>query len=150
MSASAPPSRTRRSRWEADMTAHDMLLSRRTALKGMAGLIIGVSLPAAAFAQSGAARAFDAGAAAGAPTPLAPNAFVRVALDNTATVLIKHIEMGQGPFTGLATLVADAMDADWAKVRAEHAPSNPDLKKNRASGASDLSGSPARANTYER
>jgi len=94
------------------MTAHDMLLSRRTALKGMAGLIIGVSLPDITFAQSGAARAFGAGAAAGAPTPLAPNAFVRVGLDDTVTVLIKHIEMGQGPFTGLATLVADEMDAD--------------------------------------
>ena len=31
------------------------------------------------------------------------------------TVLIKHIEFGQGPFTGLATIVAEELDADWCQ-----------------------------------
>ena len=35
-------------------------------------------------------------------TQFAPNAFVRIAPDDTVTVLCKHIEMGQGPYTGLA------------------------------------------------
>ena len=52
----------------------------------------------------------------------APNAFVRIGTDDTVTVLVKHIEIGQGPFTGLATLVAEEMDADWSQMRAEHAP----------------------------
>src|SRR5258707_9377459 len=147
MFASAPPSRTRRRPWEADMTHHDMQLSRRATLAGMAGLVIGVCLPGAAIAQSGAARAFRGSEPAAAA--FAPHAFVRVGSGDTVTVLIKHIEFGQGPFTGLATLVAEEMDADWSKVRAEHAPSNADLYKNFAFGAQGTGGSTAMANSYE-
>jgi isoquinoline 1-oxidoreductase beta subunit len=129
------------------MTHHDMQLSRRATLAGMAGLVIGVCLPGAAMAQGGAARAFRPSDPAAAP--FAPNAFVRVGSDDTVTVLIKHIEFGQGPFTGLATLVAEEMDADWSKVRAEHAPSNVDLYKNFAFGAQGTGGSTAMANSYE-
>ena len=129
------------------MTVQHKGLSRRSMLKGAAGLVIGLHLPLdAAKAQSGAAQAFtpDTGAAA-----FAPNAFLRIAADDTVTVLIKHIEFGQGPFTGLATLVAEELDADWAKVRAEHAPSNPDLYKNLAFGVQGTGGSSAIANSYE-
>src|SRR4029453_4946509 len=136
----------RRWRWEADMTAHDLKLSRRAALRGMAGLVIGVALPLPAFAQSGAARAFQAGSGAAA---FVPNAFVRVGVDDTVTVLIKHIEFGQGPFTGLSTLVAEEMDADWSKVRAEHAPANVELYKNFAFGAQGTGGSTALANSHQ-
>src|SRR6516164_7263751 len=146
MSASAPRSKTRQRHWEADMTHHDLNLSRRAALQGLAGLLIGVCLPEVASAQSGAARAFRPGDAASA---FVPNAFVRVGADDTVTVLIKHIEFGQGPFTGLATLVAEEMDADWSKVRAEHAPSNVELYKNFAFGAQGTGGSTAIANSYE-
>ena len=48
--------------------------------------------------------------------------FVRIAPDNTVTVLVAHLEMGQGPYTGLATLVAEELDADWSQMRAEGAP----------------------------
>src|SRR5260370_1445772 len=147
MFASAPPSRMRLRPWEADMTHHDMHLSRRATLAGMAGLVMGVCLPGAAIAQSGAARAFRGSDPAAAA--FAPNAFVRVGSDDTVTVLIKHIEFGQGPFTGLATLVAEEMDADWSKVRAEHAPSNADLYKNFAFGAQGTGGSTAMANSYQ-
>src|SRR6266850_15870 len=128
------------------MTVHDLKLSRRAALRGMAGLVIGVALPLPAFAQSGAARAFAAGSGAAA---FVPNAFVLVGVDDIVTVLIKHIEFGQGPFTGLSTLVAEEMDADWSKVRAEHAPSNPELYKNFVLGAQGTGGSTAMANSYE-
>jgi isoquinoline 1-oxidoreductase subunit beta len=52
-------------------------------------------------------------ARAAAPAVLAPNAFVRVAPDNTVTVIIKHLEMGQGVYTGLAAIVAEELDAAW-------------------------------------
>src|SRR5215470_13265664 len=97
-------------------------------------------------AQDGAARAFQAGSGAAA---FVPNAFVRVGADDIVTVLIKHIEFGQGPFTGLSTLVAEEMDADWSKVRAEHAPANVELYKNLAFGAQGTGGSTAIANSYE-
>jgi isoquinoline 1-oxidoreductase beta subunit len=41
------------------------------------------------------------------------------------TVMVNHSEMGQGTFTSLALLVAEELDADWSKMRAEHAPVDP-------------------------
>src|ERR1700730_14643269 len=53
-----------------------------------------------------------------------PNAFLRIAPDNSVTVIAKHLEMGQGTYTGLATIVADELDADWAQIRVESAPAD--------------------------
>ncbi|MCK5744844.1 MAG: xanthine dehydrogenase family protein molybdopterin-binding subunit, partial [Oricola sp.] len=101
--------------------------SRRAFLAGTGGLVIGVILPMKTKAQSGAEAVLGA---EGAAAQYAPNAFVRISPDNLVTVLIKHIEFGQGPFTGLATLVADEMDADWSQIRAEHAPADASLYGN--------------------
>ena len=66
--------------------------------------------------------------AAGGPDltggPAKPNAFVRIAADDTVTVMIKHLDMGQGNTTGLATILADELDADWATVRTAFAPAD--------------------------
>ncbi|APX25863.1 MAG: xanthine dehydrogenase family protein molybdopterin-binding subunit [Rhodobacteraceae bacterium] len=121
-------------------------LSRRNFLASSAGLVIGMSLPLAARAQSGAAAALESGATDDAG--FAPNAFVRVAPDDTVTVIIKHIEFGQGPYTGLSTLVAEEMDADWSQMRAESAPANNELYKNLAFGMQGTGGSTAMANSY--
>jgi isoquinoline 1-oxidoreductase beta subunit len=129
------------------MTPTAVKLTRREALAGMTGLVIGLYLPSFGRAQSGAAAALAASEPS--DTVFAPNAFVRVSADDTVTVLCKHIEFGQGPFTGLATLVAEEMDADWSKVRAEHAPSDPVLYKNLAFGMQGTGGSSAIANSYE-
>jgi isoquinoline 1-oxidoreductase beta subunit len=129
------------------MAPSELKLTRRNAMAGMTGLVIGLYLPSAGRAQSGAARALATTERSSAT--FAPNAFVRVSADDTVTVLSKHIEFGQGPFTGLATLVAEEMDADWSKVRAEHAPSDPVLYKNLAFGIQGTGGSSAIANSYE-
>jgi isoquinoline 1-oxidoreductase beta subunit len=130
------------------MTARDTRLSRRAMLQGVSGLVIGFYLPSAARGQqSGAAQAFRPDAVASAA--FAPNAFVRIGTDDTVTVLIKHIEFGQGPFTGLSTIVAEELDADWSQMRAEHAPSNADLYKNLAFGMQGTGGSTAVANSWE-
>jgi isoquinoline 1-oxidoreductase beta subunit len=120
------------------MTAHDLTLSRRSLLAGAGGLVIALHLPKAARAQQ----------AAGAAT-FAPNAFIRVAADSSVTVIVKHIEFGQGPFTGLATLVAEEMDADWSQMRAEHAPADVKLYANLAFGVQGTGGSTAMANSFE-
>ena len=116
-------------------------LSRRAFLVGSAAtaatLVVGVYLP-------GKARA----AAANADPAFAPNAFVRVAPDNTVTVIIKHIEFGQGPATGLSTLVADEMDADWSQIRAELAPADTAKYVNSLFGVQGTGGSTAMANSY--
>ncbi|WP_376988510.1 molybdopterin cofactor-binding domain-containing protein [Bosea sp. R86505] len=127
------------------MTAHDLTLSRRSLLAGAGGLIIALQLPKAARAQSGAAQAFRPGGTA----TFAPNAFIRVGADSSITVLVKHIEFGQGPFTGLATLVAEEMDADWSQMRAEHAPADVKLYANLAFGVQGTGGSTAMANSFE-
>jgi isoquinoline 1-oxidoreductase subunit beta len=122
-------------------------LSRRAALKVMTGLVLGVYLkPGSSMAQSGAAQILRPD---GSTAGFAPNAFVRIGTDDTVTVLVKHIEFGQGPFTGLATLVAEEMDADWSKVRAEYAPADMNLYKNLLFGMQGTGGSTAIANSYE-
>jgi isoquinoline 1-oxidoreductase beta subunit len=57
-----------------------------------------------------------------------------VAPDNSVTVLAKHLEMGQGSYTGLATIVAEELDADWAQMRVDSAPSDAKLYNNLAFG----------------
>ena len=93
-------------------------VSRRMFLQAGGALVVAVQVPA--WAQSGPGRTSGA-AAAGA---FAPNAFVRIGADNTVTVISKHLEMGQGSYTGLATLVADELDAAWSQVRVEGAPAD--------------------------
>src|SRR6185369_7048394 len=80
----------------------------------------------------------------------AANAFVRVASDNTVTVIVKHLEMGQGTYTGLPTLVAEELDADWAQVRAEGAPADAKRYNNLSWGeAQGTGGSSSLPNSYE-
>jgi isoquinoline 1-oxidoreductase beta subunit len=121
-------------------------LSRRDFLRVSGGLGVGLVVGFDAFAQaSGAAAVIRA---TGVETVDATG-FVKIAPDNTVTVMIKHLEMGQGPYTGLATLVAEELDADWAQMRAEGAPANNELYKNLAFGLQGTGGSTAIANSYE-
>jgi len=55
----------------------------------------------------------------------APNAFLRIGTDNTITVLLAHSEMGQSIWTTLPMLIAEELDADWSKIKVEHAPAAP-------------------------
>jgi isoquinoline 1-oxidoreductase beta subunit len=52
----------------------------------------------------------------------APDAFLRLAPDGAVTIVIGRSEMGQGPTTGLAMILADELDCDWARVSFEQAP----------------------------
>jgi len=51
--------------------------------------------------------------------------FIKVGSDNTVTVLVKHLDKGQGVTTGLPTIVAEELDADWPQMHAEFAPADP-------------------------
>ncbi len=121
-------------------------LSRRDFLKAGAGLTLGIIAPGA-FAQGGPGQAGGKAVAAGA---FAPNAFVRIGADNTVTVIVKHLEMGQGTHTGLPTLVADELDADWSQIRVEGAPADASRYNNLFFGQMQgTGGSTALANSYE-
>ncbi len=129
------------------MNQINIVSDRRTFLKGAAavsaGLVIGLRLAVPA------ARAQTEGAIAEALANVQPNAFIRIAPDNIVTVLSKHIEFGQGPYTGLATIAAEELDADWSLVRAESAPANLELYANLALGAQLTGGSSAIANSWD-
>jgi len=49
--------------------------------------------------------------------------WIRIAADDSVTVYIPHIDMGQGTHAALAMLAAEELDADWSKVRTARAPS---------------------------
>ena len=58
--------------------------------------------------------------------------FVRISPDNTVTVICKHVEGGQGVWTGLPAIVAEELDAAWAQMRVENAPAQVPLYGNTA------------------
>lgn len=76
------------------------------------------------------------------------NPFVKIGADGTLTVVLKHFEMGQGTSTGLTTLVAEEMDADWDAVAIEFAPADDKRYANLLFGAQGTGGSTAMANSY--
>jgi isoquinoline 1-oxidoreductase beta subunit len=119
----------------------------RTAGAAGAGLIVSAKLGDPAWAErSGAAAVIQT---AGAEGTIDATGFVKVSPDNTVTVMVKHLEMGQGPYTGIATLVAEELDAHWLQMRAQGAPANTELYKNLAFGIQGTGGSTAIANSYE-
>ena len=120
-------------------------LSRRRFLQGSAGLTLGFCLPVVAAAAAGKSGLVDASAAT-----FEPNAFLRIGADNSVTVLSKHLEMGQGTYTGLATILADELDADWNHVRVEGAPADAKRYNNTFWGpAQGTGGSTAMANSWD-
>ncbi|MCV6588570.1 MAG: xanthine dehydrogenase family protein molybdopterin-binding subunit [Marinobacterium sp.] len=122
--------------------ASNLKTSRRGFLKLAAGASAGLSLALHLPAQA------QRSAALSSQGELDANAFVRISPDNTVTVVIKHLEMGQGTFTGLATLVAEELDADWAQIRSEHAPADSARYKNLHWGSQGTGGSSAIANAF--
>ncbi|ANQ83115.1 putative isoquinoline 1-oxidoreductase subunit beta [Azoarcus olearius] len=122
-------------------------VSRRDFLKAGAGLTLSVSLPGAVLAAAGGPGIAGSATAA---ADFTPNAFVRIGADSTVTVLSKHLEMGQGVYTGLTTLVAEELDADWAQVVVEGAPAEAKRYNNLFWGpVQGTGGSTAIGNSFE-
>lgn len=87
-------------------------LKESTALMG--GLVIGFYLPM----KGGRAYAAEA-----QPKPVyPPNAFIRIASDDSITIIVNKSEMGQGVYTSLPMLIAEELEADWSRIRVESAP----------------------------
>jgi len=85
----------------------------RRSLVGGAGagiLLLGFRLPQARSASA----------------EFAPNGFVRIAGDGQVTLVMPQVEMGQGVYTSVAMILAEELDADFARVAVVHAP--PDQK----------------------
>ncbi|CAN5908117.1 xanthine dehydrogenase family protein molybdopterin-binding subunit [soil metagenome] len=101
---------------------HILNLSRRQLMQSGAGLALAMMLPLAPVL----AQIRDTSAALAPPIKVKddPVAFVRIDPDNTVVVICKHLESGQGTYTGLATLVAEELGCSWAQIRVEPAPSH--------------------------
>lgn len=120
-------------------------LSRREFLKittlAGTGLTLGVVLPGCSAAGPGSSPPAD---------PLIMP-FVRIAPDNTVTVISKHLEAGQGVWTGLPAIVAEELDAAWEQMRVESAPAQVPMYGNLAMGGKIqlTGGSTAVANSWQ-
>jgi len=111
--------------------------SRRGFLKGAAAtgavLMVGIT-PKGAVAASGDAML---------------NPFVKISSDGSVTAIVKHFEMGQGPSTGLTTLIAEEIGLRMDQISYDFAPSNPELYNNLFFGPfQGTGGSTAMANSF--
>ncbi|UVM59863.1 xanthine dehydrogenase family protein molybdopterin-binding subunit [Pseudomonas sp. B21-010] len=53
-----------------------------------------------------------------------PKVYVSIAADGSVTVICNRSEMGQGVRTSLSMVVADELEADWARVKVQQAPAD--------------------------
>jgi isoquinoline 1-oxidoreductase beta subunit len=109
-----------------------MSSTRRSFLKTTAalggGLVLAFHIPHKALAADSAHTA-------------EVNAWVLVQPDDTVVIRIARSEMGQGTLTGLAQLVAEELDCDWAKVTTDYPTPGQSLKRNRVWGSFSTGGS---------
>jgi isoquinoline 1-oxidoreductase beta subunit len=110
--------------------------SRRSFLKGGAALggalVLGVDFvkPARAIASDDA--------------KFAPDAFIRIAEDDTVTFVMSQVEMGQGIYTSISMLLAEELDVPLSVVKLEAAPpsdklyGNPLLKIQMTGGSTSM------------
>ncbi|KAB0285499.1 xanthine dehydrogenase family protein molybdopterin-binding subunit [Vibrio fortis] len=126
------------------MATQEVATSRRDFLKLIGGVGVGLTLGVSITNQ----KAFASEQSA-SDVSFEPNAFVRIGSDNTVTVMIKHVEMGQGTYTGLTTLVAEELDAAWEQMVPEGAPADASRYNNTLWGPMQgTGGSTAIANSY--
>jgi len=102
------------------------------------GMSLGWNVPAAQAQGAASAAANSAATAAGG---VEVGIWAVVMPDDRVIVRIARSEMGQGTLTGLAQLVADEMDADWAKVQAEYIAPEVNQANKRAWGDMSTGGS---------
>jgi isoquinoline 1-oxidoreductase beta subunit len=119
-------------------------VSRRRFLQSSAaaagGLVIAFWLPA-----GGGRHAF---AQAPQAPKVSPNAFLRIAKNGSITVIVKHLEFGQGVTTSLPMILCEELDCDWTKVRYELAPAAPEYAHTMF-GMQMTGGSSSVSNSYD-
>lgn len=113
--------------------------SRRRFLQGTGAaagsLVVGFHIP---FIKDADAQAV---ASVTAKVPAEINAWVVVKPDDTIVIRIARSEMGQGTLTGLAQLVAEELECNWAKVTTEYPTPGQNLARNRVWGNYSTGGS---------
>src|SRR5438876_483204 len=106
----------------SDLSVHgnsesaDLGTSRREFLKASAAA--GAGLVIAFYVAPARQMAWAQGPAA-SPKVYPPNAFVRIAPDNSILIQVPKVDIGQGVLTALPMLLAEELDCAWQDVRAE-------------------------------
>src|ERR1700694_3635009 len=102
-------------------------VSRRALVSGglAGGFLLAFHVPVRALAPNEPVQPPDD------PTgKFAPNAFIRIDQAGQTTLAMPQVEMGQGIYTGVATILAEELDADFSSIVLEHAPPNEKLYAN--------------------
>ena len=104
-----------------------------TALAAGGGLTVGL-----AFSKSDARRAAAVAKVSGRPweslagkSDIEVGPWVVIASDDSVTIRIGQSEMGQGVITSCAKLLAEELECDWLKIRAEYVSVNRHFRENR-------------------
>ncbi|HEX2353339.1 MAG TPA: molybdopterin cofactor-binding domain-containing protein [Xanthobacteraceae bacterium] len=101
-------------------------LDRRSFLASIAAvggsLVLGFEIP------------FGTRAVHASVSPREITAWIVIEPDETLIIRVAKSEMGQGSFTALPMLVAEELECDWSKVRAEFAPPHENRKRDRVWG----------------
>jgi len=100
---------------------HTHTMKRRTFLASASGLTFSLALGGTGLIGTDAQAADNA---------VKVNAWVTIGTDSSITVMVPTGEMGQGTLTALPLILAEELDADWSKVKAEFAPPNPKVYGN--------------------
>jgi isoquinoline 1-oxidoreductase beta subunit len=72
---------------------------------------------------------------------LQPNIYLKIDSDDTITVTAFRSEMGQGIRTAIAMILAEELDADWAKITIDQAPADSAYGNQVTGGSASISGS---------
>lgn len=112
--------------------------------------LVGASAAGAGLAVSFRVPGARAQEAAETPNPF--NGYVAITPDNKVTILSAHMDMGQGCYQGIATLVAEELEADGSQLVVEGGAGNPKLYGNIAWGgvAQGTGGSSAMFSSFDR
>src|SRR6516165_225204 len=120
---------------------HMPQISRRSFMTSVAalggGMALGFHLPA------------GIGGAEAATSPAEVNAWVVIQPDDSVIIRVARSEMGQGITTSLPMLVAEELECDWRKVRAEFPSPDDNLRRKRVWGEMSTGGSRSVRTSHE-
>ncbi len=123
----------------AVLNRRNFLVSTAT---GLAGLVVAFNIPTTAK------NALVSHATAPTLAASTPNAFIHISPDNTITMVINKLEMGQGVNTSLAQLIAEELECDWKTIRSVSAPVN-EVYNHTVYGTQMTGGSSALASSWD-
>src|SRR5262249_10809438 len=91
--------------------------SRRTFVKGGGALVVGFSVAGAALGANAARAAEDPYASMGPYDQISVDSWITIHADNTASLKIGKVEMGQGTPTALLMIAAEELDMSFAQIK---------------------------------